>query len=68
MSATVKKKLQRKLKIRGLTFKPGAVDEALSFASRFEGAEDEALDLLLDEFKKSSNFSSHFWGVFSGGM
>ena len=44
----IRKKVQRKCKIRGYTLKVDALDEILSFVNRFQGAEDDALDLLLD--------------------
>ncbi|KAK9278181.1 hypothetical protein L1049_027741 [Liquidambar formosana] len=49
MAATTRKKVQRKFKIRGYTIKVEALDEILSFVSRFSDAEDDAIDLLLDE-------------------
>jgi len=57
MNASMRKKVQRKCKIRGYNLKVDALDEILSFASRFEGDEDEAVDLLLDELEKSRNLS-----------
>ncbi|KAL4316596.1 hypothetical protein AHAS_Ahas15G0300900 [Arachis hypogaea] len=52
MSASTRKKVQRKCKIRGRVLKVEALDEILSFVSRFEGPdEDEAIDLLLDELE-----------------
>ncbi|KAF8389640.1 hypothetical protein HHK36_024159 [Tetracentron sinense] len=58
MGAGTRKKVQRKFKIRGYTLKVEALDEILSFLSHFEDAEDEALDLLLDEIEKESLKSS----------
>ena len=58
MSASTRKKVQRKCKIRGYTLKVDALDEILSFVSRFDGPdEDEAIDLLLDQLEhESCNF------------
>ncbi|KAL5995452.1 hypothetical protein ACLOJK_025514 [Asimina triloba] len=53
-----RKKVQRKFKIRGYALKVDALDQILSFLSRFPDAEDEALDLLLDEIDKESLKSS----------
>ncbi|KAK6915132.1 hypothetical protein RJ641_020249 [Dillenia turbinata] len=58
MSASMRKKVQKKLKIRGYTLKTEALDEILSFLGRFQDAEDEALDLLLDELENESLKSS----------
>ncbi|XP_077236246.1 DNA polymerase epsilon subunit B2 [Tasmannia lanceolata] len=58
MGIGTRKKVQRKFKIRGFTLKVDALEEVLSFLSRFEDAEDEALDLLLDEIGKESLKSS----------
>ncbi|ONK66175.1 uncharacterized protein A4U43_C06F4900 [Asparagus officinalis] len=55
---TLKKKIQRKFKIRGFTLKTEAIDEAISFLSRFPDAEDEALELLIDELDKETLKSS----------
>ncbi|ONK80522.1 uncharacterized protein A4U43_C01F18780 [Asparagus officinalis] len=47
---TLKKKIQRKFKIRGFTLKTEAIDEAISFLSRYPALEeDEALELLINE-------------------
>ncbi|XP_038724892.1 DNA polymerase epsilon subunit B isoform X2 [Tripterygium wilfordii] len=54
MSGAVRKKVQRKFKMRGYSLKVDALDEVLSFVSRFEGAEDEAIDLLLDQLLHES--------------
>ncbi|KAK1287172.1 hypothetical protein QJS10_CPB19g01621 [Acorus calamus] len=54
----MKKKVQRRFKIRGFTLKVETLDEVLSFLSRFQDAEDEALDLLIDELEKESLKSS----------
>ncbi|KAL5173989.1 DNA polymerase epsilon subunit B [Glycine soja] len=54
MNASMRKKVQRKCKIRGYNLKVDALNEILSFASRFEGPdEDEAIDLLLVELDSS---------------
>ncbi|KAK3415020.1 hypothetical protein EUGRSUZ_H00594 [Eucalyptus grandis] len=58
MSAAMKKKVQRKFKMRGYTLRVDALDAVLSFASRFAGAEDDALDLLLDQLDHESLKSS----------
>ncbi|KAK1315193.1 hypothetical protein QJS10_CPA06g02229 [Acorus calamus] len=55
------KKVQRRFKIRGFTLKVEALDEVLSFLSRFQDAEDEALDLLIDELEKESRIQSTEW-------
>ncbi|KAM0949149.1 putative DNA-directed DNA polymerase [Dioscorea sansibarensis] len=57
-AAAAKKKAQRRFKLRGFTLKVDALDEALEFVSRFPEAEDEALDLLIDEIDKESLKSS----------
>ncbi|KAL8457157.1 hypothetical protein ACS0TY_034318 [Phlomoides rotata] len=49
MSSAMRNKVQRKFKMRGYTLKIDALSEILGFLSRFPDAEDEALDLLLDE-------------------
>ncbi|XP_061356039.1 DNA polymerase epsilon subunit B [Gastrolobium bilobum] len=55
MNASTRKKVQRKCKIRGYNLKVEALDEILSFVSRFEGPdEDEAIDLLLDQLEQES--------------
>jgi DNA polymerase epsilon subunit 2 len=48
-SAATRRKLQRKFKLRGFTLKVDALEEAAAFIDRFPDAEDDALDLLLDE-------------------
>ncbi|KAK4283347.1 hypothetical protein QN277_000307 [Acacia crassicarpa] len=54
-ASTTRKKVQRKCKIRGYTLKVDALDEILSFVSRFDAAdEDEAIDLLLDQLEHES--------------
>ncbi|XP_027924509.1 DNA polymerase epsilon subunit B [Vigna unguiculata] len=53
MNASMRKKVQRKCKIIGYNLKVDALDEILSFASHFEGNEDEAIDVLLKELEKS---------------
>ncbi|KAJ9677207.1 hypothetical protein PVL29_022287 [Vitis rotundifolia] len=58
MGAATRKKVQRKFKIRGYTLKVEALDEILSFLSHFQDAEDEAIDLLLDELENESLKSS----------
>ncbi|KAM7479582.1 hypothetical protein LguiA_027795 [Lonicera macranthoides] len=54
MSGAMRNKVHRKFKMRGYTLKVEALTEILSFVSRFEDAEDEALDLLLDELQHQS--------------
>ncbi|KAM7482881.1 hypothetical protein LguiB_007464 [Lonicera macranthoides] len=58
MSGAMRNKVHRKFKMRGYTLKVEALTEILSFVSRFEDAEDEALDLLLDELQHQSLKSS----------
>ncbi|KAJ8621382.1 hypothetical protein MRB53_029911 [Persea americana] len=58
VSGATRKKVQRKFKIRGFTLKVDALEEVLSFLSRFQDAENEALDLLLDEIDNESLKSS----------
>ncbi|XP_042960648.1 DNA polymerase epsilon subunit B isoform X1 [Carya illinoinensis] len=57
-SSTIRKKVERKCKIRGYTLKVEALDEILSFVNRFQGAQDDALDLLLDQLEHESLKSS----------
>ncbi|XP_075661101.1 DNA polymerase epsilon subunit B isoform X1 [Castanea sativa] len=54
----IRKKVQRKCKIRGYTLKVDALDEILSFVNRFQGAEDDALDLLLDHLLDHDSLKS----------
>lgn len=58
MGGLTRKKVQRKFKIRGYTLRVEALEEILSFLSHFDDAEDEAIDLLLDEIEKESLKSS----------
>lgn len=59
-----RKKVQRKFKIRGFTLKVDALEEVLSFLSRFQDAEDDALDLLLDEIdNESRNLSLSIYSI-----
>ncbi|KAJ0048195.1 hypothetical protein Pint_16784 [Pistacia integerrima] len=58
MSAHTRKKIQKKLKIRGYGLKIEALEEILSFVDRFPDAEDEAVDLLLDQLEHESLKSS----------
>ena len=51
-SAATRRKLQRKFRLRGFTLKVDALEEAAAFLERFPEAEDDALDLLLDELDK----------------
>ncbi|KHG26454.1 DNA polymerase epsilon subunit 2 [Gossypium arboreum] len=58
MSGQTRKKIQKKLKIRGYSLKTDGLDEILSFVNRFQDAEDEAIDLLLDQLDHQSLKSS----------
>ncbi|OVA10974.1 DNA polymerase alpha/epsilon [Macleaya cordata] len=58
MAGGVRKAVQRKFKIRGYILKIEALEEILSFLTQFEDAEDEAIDLLLDEINTESLNSS----------
>ncbi|KAH6770525.1 DNA polymerase epsilon subunit B2 [Perilla frutescens var. hirtella] len=58
MSSSMRNKVQRKFKMRGYTLKMEALTEILGFIGRFPEAEDEALDLLLDELHNVSLKSS----------
>uniref|UniRef100_A0A0D9X8Q2 DNA polymerase II subunit 2 n=1 Tax=Leersia perrieri TaxID=77586 RepID=A0A0D9X8Q2_9ORYZ len=58
LSAATRKKLQRKFRLRGFTLKVDALEEAADFLARFPDAEDDALDLLLDELDKEPLESS----------
>jgi hypothetical protein len=70
-SAAMRRKLQRKFRLRGFTLKVDALEEAAAFLDRFPDAEDDALDLLLDELdKEPRNYStspSHLWLYFTVG-
>ncbi|XP_057978119.1 DNA polymerase epsilon subunit B isoform X2 [Malania oleifera] len=57
MRASTRKNVQKKFKIRGYTLKVEALDEILSFLSRFED-ENEAIDILLDELENEPLKSS----------
>uniref|UniRef100_A0A0D3H168 DNA polymerase II subunit 2 n=1 Tax=Oryza barthii TaxID=65489 RepID=A0A0D3H168_9ORYZ len=65
-SAAARKKLQRKFRLRGFTLKVDALEEAAAFLARFPDAEDDALDLLLDELDKEPRGGGGRCGV-SGG-
>ncbi|XP_058773550.1 DNA polymerase epsilon subunit B-like [Vicia villosa] len=55
MNAPTKKKIQQKCEIRGYNIKLEAVDEILSFVTRFElTKQDEAIDLVLDQLEQES--------------
>ncbi|KAK4428163.1 DNA polymerase epsilon subunit B [Sesamum alatum] len=58
MSSAMRNKVQRKFKMRGYTLKIEALSEILGFLSRFPEAEDEAIELLLDELHHLSLKSS----------
>ncbi|KAM0068481.1 putative DNA-directed DNA polymerase [Helianthus debilis subsp. tardiflorus] len=58
MSGKMRAKVHNKFKMRGYTLKVEALKEILSFLSNFEDAEDEALDLLVDELHTGSLKSS----------
>ncbi|CAI9113288.1 OLC1v1013861C1 [Oldenlandia corymbosa var. corymbosa] len=49
MSSSLRNKVQRKFKMRGYTLKVEALTEILSFVNRFPEAQDDAIELLLDE-------------------
>ncbi|KAK1421047.1 hypothetical protein QVD17_23104 [Tagetes erecta] len=51
MSGKMRTKVHSKCKMRGYTLKVEALKEILSFLSNYEDAEDEALNLLLDELQ-----------------
>ncbi|CAL9111196.1 unnamed protein product [Musa textilis] len=53
-----RKKVQRKFKLRGFTLKVDALEEILAYLARFPDAEDEYLDLLIDDIDKQSLKSS----------
>ncbi|CAI0400208.1 unnamed protein product [Linum tenue] len=53
-SASMRKLIQKKFKIRGYALKVDALDEILSFVNRFKDAEEEALKLLLDDLQSKS--------------
>ncbi|KAG6607402.1 DNA polymerase epsilon subunit B, partial [Cucurbita argyrosperma subsp. sororia] len=56
--STLRRKVQRKSKIRGYSIKLDALAEIVSFASRFDGCEDDAIDLVLDHLHDESLQSS----------
>ncbi|RWW60617.1 hypothetical protein BHE74_00032381 [Ensete ventricosum] len=56
-----RKKVQRKFKLRGFTLKVDALEETLAFLARFPDAEDEYLDLLIDDIDKQSRASLSPW-------
>ncbi|GMP71046.1 hypothetical protein CsSME_00029611 [Camellia sinensis var. sinensis] len=58
MSGVIRKKVQRKFKMGGYTLKVEALNEVLSFLTHFQDAQDEALDLLLDQLQHQSLKSS----------
>ncbi|GMI92899.1 CYCLOPS 2, DNA polymerase epsilon subunit B2 [Hibiscus trionum] len=58
MSGQFRKKIERKLRIRGYGLKMDGLEEILSFVNRFQDAEDEAIDLLLDHLDHQSLKSS----------
>ncbi|KAK8679142.1 hypothetical protein V6N13_144610 [Hibiscus sabdariffa] len=58
MSGQIRKKIERKLKIRGYGLKMDGLEEILSFVNRFQDAEDEAIDLLLDHLDHQSSVKS----------
>ncbi|KAH7836794.1 hypothetical protein Vadar_005767 [Vaccinium darrowii] len=55
-SAVLRKKVQKKFRMRGYTLKVEALNEVLSFLSHYP--QDEALDLLLDDLHRQSLKSS----------
>ncbi|KAE8713818.1 glutamate decarboxylase 5-like [Hibiscus syriacus] len=58
MSGQIRKKIEKKLRIRGYGLKMDGLEEILSFVNRFQDAEDEAIDLLLDHLDHQSLKSS----------
>ncbi|KAG6384717.1 hypothetical protein SASPL_153534 [Salvia splendens] len=58
MSSKMRNKVQKKFNMRGYKLKMEALTEILGFIGRFPDAEDEALDLLLDELHNVSLKSS----------
>ncbi|XP_022731107.1 DNA polymerase epsilon subunit B isoform X1 [Durio zibethinus] len=58
MSGQTRKLIQKKLKIRGYSLKMDGLEEILSFVNRFQDAEDEAMDLLLDQLDHQSSVKS----------
>ncbi|XP_073146716.1 DNA polymerase epsilon subunit B isoform X2 [Henckelia pumila] len=52
MNSAIRNKLQRKFKMRGYTIKFEALSEFQRFLIHFPGAEDEALDILLEEIRR----------------
>ncbi|CAN1180291.1 DNA polymerase epsilon subunit B [Linum perenne] len=46
--SSLRKSIQKKFKIRGYALKVDALEEILSFVNRYQDAEEEALELLLD--------------------
>ncbi|KAE8732408.1 glutamate decarboxylase 5-like [Hibiscus syriacus] len=58
MSGQIRKKIERKLRIRGYGLKMDGLEEILFFVNRFQDAEDEAIDLLLDHLDHQSLKSS----------
>ncbi|GAB2282872.1 DNA-directed DNA polymerase epsilon, subunit B [Dionaea muscipula] len=53
-----RKEVQKQFKIRGYTLKVEAFEEVLSFANRFQDAELEAIDVVLDELDNETLKSS----------
>ncbi|GAV68532.1 DNA_pol_E_B domain-containing protein/Dpoe2NT domain-containing protein [Cephalotus follicularis] len=51
---SIRKMVQKKFKIRGYTLKVEALNEILSFVDRFQDAEEEAIDVLLDWLHKQT--------------
>ncbi|XWS60801.1 hypothetical protein CRYUN_Cryun07bG0068500 [Craigia yunnanensis] len=58
MSGQIRKKIQKKVKIRGYSLKMDGLEEIISFVNRFQDAQDEAIDLLLDQLDHQSLKSS----------
>ncbi|KAK2990641.1 hypothetical protein RJ640_028830 [Escallonia rubra] len=54
MSSSMRNKVQRKFKMRGYSLKVEALTEILSFVSHFPDAQDDALNLLLDDLQSQS--------------
>lgn len=52
--AGMRKKAQKKFRIRGFTLRVDALDAVLSYISRFPEDEEEALEILIDGIEKES--------------
>lgn len=65
-TAAMRKKVQRKFKMRGYAVKVEAVDVIISFVSQFSGEEeeDEALNLVLDQLEHESRTTRFILSIF----